>query len=540
MLGRINIGFRLVLLVAVVLVISGLTSFVGLRGIYGANQGLRAIYESNTLSLINLAEVLDGIYLQQNHVVVGMNAESSSAAEGPFKEAEKAIERVEKAWKVHASTVGAEEKEVAEEFVKAWAKYLSNSRQTVDLARKGDYEAAMTNLKGDGARSFSEARLALSKLMTLEQSQAREEFEIRAAAGRTTTLLVLSILALGLLLSMVCSWFIIRSITRPLRAMQAVIGEIEHSSDFTRRVPVLGSDEVGSTAASFNALMQTIQSTLHVILDNVGELSNASHALTISSEQLAGTSAKQAKAAAAIAVTVEEVTSSISGMSEKGREAHDVSRRSGEFSTQGGLVIHDAAATMTKMAQTVRGASDTIGELGKQSDRISSVVQVIKEVAEQTNLLALNAAIEAARAGEQGRGFAVVADEVRKLAERTTKATEEIAQMISGIQSSARLAVGAMNNTVLSVDTSVDLAQQAGNAINQIKDGAEHVIAVVTEIASALVRQSEASHDIATHVETMADTSEENSRAADQTARSAGSLEDLASVMRTAAGRFRI
>lgn len=540
MVGRINIASRLVVLVAVVLVISGLTGFVGLRGIYGTTQGLRTVFESNTVTLINLAQLLDSLYQQRNQVVAGMNAESSSVAEGPFKEAEKSVEQVGTTWKAFAAGAGAEEKALGDQFHKAWEKYLSDSRQTIDLARKGDYEAAMTLLKGDGARSFADARLALSKLMTLEQSQAREEFEKQQAAGQTTTRVVLSLLALGLLLSMLAAWFIIRSITRPLRQMQAVIGEIGQTSDFTRRVPVEGSDEVGSTAASFNGLMQTMQGALHVTLDNVGELSNASHALTISSQQLAATSARQTEAAAAIAATVEEVTSNISRMSEKGREAQDLSRQSGQISNQGGLIIHDAAATMTRMAGTVRSASDTIGELGKQSDRISSVVQVIKEVAEQTNLLALNAAIEAARAGEQGRGFAVVADEVRKLAERTTKATEEITQMIGAIQGSARLAVGAMNETVLSVDTSVSLAQQAGNAINQIKDGAEHVIAVVTEISSALARQSEASRGIETHVETMANTCDENSHAAEQTARSARSLEELASAMRTAAGQFRI
>ncbi|MDS4014554.1 MAG: methyl-accepting chemotaxis protein [Candidatus Accumulibacter sp.] len=540
MLGKINIGSRLALLVAIVLAISGLTGFIGLRGISATTQGLQTVYESNTLTLINLAEVLDGLYQQHNQLVIGMNAESSSAAEGPFKEAERAIEQVEKAWKLVLAAAGNEEKALSDEFVSARSKYLADSKATIDMARKGDYEAAMTMLKGDSARSFSATRQSLSKLMKLEQAQASSEFDKHAEAGRRTTIVVISLLSAGLVLSTIAAWFIIRSITRPLRQMQTVIGDIEQQSDFTRRVPVDGNDEVGSTASSFNALMQTMQGALHVILDNVGELSNASHTLTLSSQQFAGISARQAEAAGAIAVAVEEVTSNISRMSEEGGEANEISRQSGQISSQGGQIINDAAVTMKKMAQTVRSAADTITQLGMHSDRISNVVQVIREVAEQTNLLALNAAIEAARAGEQGRGFAVVADEVRKLAERTTKATEEITQMIGTIQGSARLAVGAMNETVLSVDTSVDLAQQAGNAINEIKGGAERVIAVVTEISSALARQTEASQGIGSHIETMVNTCEENSRAAEQTARSARSLEELANAMRTAAGQFRI
>ena len=540
MLGKINIGSRLALLVAIVLAISGLTGFIGLRGISATTQGLQTVYESNTLTLINLAEVLDGLYQQHNQLVIGMNAESSSAAEGPFKEAERAIEQVEKAWKLVLAAAGNEEKALSDEFVSARSKYLADSKATIDMARKGDYEAAMTMLKGDSARSFSATRQSLSKLMKLEQAQASSEFDKHAEAGRRTTIVVISLLSAGLVLSTIAAWFIIGSITRPLRQMQTVIGDIEQQSYFTRRVPVDGNDEVGSTASSFNALMQTMQGALHVILDNVGELSNASHTLTLSSQQFAGISARQAEAAGAIAVAVEEVTSNISRMSEEGGEANEISRQSGQISSQGGQIINDAAVTMKKMAQTVRSAADTITQLGMHSDRISNVVQVIREVAEQTNLLALNAAIEAARAGEQGRGFAVVADEVRKLAERTTKATEEITQMIGTIQGSARLAVGAMNETVLSVDTSVDLAQQAGNAINEIKGGAERVIAVVTEISSALARQTEASQGIGSHIETMVNTCEENSRAAEQTARSARSLEELANAMRTAAGQFRI
>ncbi len=234
------------------------------------------------------------------------------------------------------------------------------------------------------------------------------------------------------------------------------------------------------------------------------------------------------------------MTVGINHVSENAREAREISRKAGEHSSQGGAIIHDAVTMMTRMADTVRATSSTIGDLGQHSNRISSVVQVIKDVAEQTNLLALNAAIEAARAGEQGRGFAVVADEVRKLAERTTKATEEITQMIDAIQGSARNAVGTMSNAEAHVGSGVSLAQQAGEAINQIKDGAVHVIDVVSDISTALTEQTSASNDIAAHVETMAQMSEENSAAANRTAQAASRLENLANTMRAAVSQFKI
>jgi methyl-accepting chemotaxis protein len=218
----------------------------------------------------------------------------------------------------------------------------------------------------------------------------------------------------------------------------------------------------------------------------------------------------------------------------------NISNKSGEHSTRGGEIIHKTTSEMAQIAETVRQTSHTIEELGQHSNQISSIVQVIKDVADQTNLLALNAAIEAARAGEQGRGFAVVADEVRKLAERTSKATDEISQMIGSIQSSAHAAVTGMGSTVRQVDGGVALARQAGDAINQIKEGSGQVVVVVNDISAALAEQSAASNDIAVHVEKVAQMSEENSAAASKSASEASQLEALADTMRASVSRFKI
>jgi methyl-accepting chemotaxis protein len=178
--------------------------------------------------------------------------------------------------------------------------------------------------------------------------------------------------------------------------------------------------------------------------------------------------------------------------------------------------------------------------LGQQSNQISSVVQVIKDVAEQTNLLALNAAIEAARAGEQGRGFAVVADEVRKLAERTTRATAEISGVIGAIQESTRKAVTSMSSAVTKVNGGVDLAQKAGDSINQIKDGSAQVINVVDSISSALVEQNIASNNIASNVEKVAQMSDKNRASTSETASAANHMKQVADTMRLAVSQFKI
>ena len=195
---------------------------------------------------------------------------------------------------------------------------------------------------------------------------------------------------------------------------------------------------------------------------------------------------------------------------------------------------------MSKIADTVRAAAQDIEKLGQHSNEVSSIVQVIKDVADQTNLLALNAAIEAARAGEQGRGFAVVADEVRKLAERTARATEEITKMIGSMQGSSKAAVSSMHDAVGQVTGGVEMANQAGAAIIKIKESSEKVVVVVSDITSALAEQTVASNEIAAQVEKLAQMTEENSAAITQTANSARNLQELANDMRTEVSRFKI
>ncbi len=341
------------------------------------------------------------------------------------------------------------------------------------------------------------------------------------------------------LLATVFSMLIARSIVLPVSAMKSTMVDIGKTGDFTRRIPVDSKDEIGQTARSFNDLIGSVQTTLHELHDGIDSVFDASRALSASSHQVATSSAHQSEAASAMAATVEQVTVSISHVSEGAHEALQLSRKSGELSDQGSEIIHNAAAGMQQIADTVRQTSVSIEELGQQSTQISSIVQVIREIAEQTNLLALNAAIEAARAGEQGRGFAVVADEVRKLAERTANATGEIGKMIDTIQDTARVAVSSMSGAVGQVDSGVALAQQAGDAINQIKQESEQVHRTVGDISSALVEQSAASNNIASNVEQVARMTEQNSAAAEGTAGAANDLAQLADGMRTAINRFK-
>jgi methyl-accepting chemotaxis protein len=434
-----------------------------------------------------------------------------------------------------------EERVMAEEYAELRKKFVQEGLQRAsDLFVDKDFSAGNTHILKVVNPSYATAKGLAEKLASFQLRIGKEEFDKSSANFAAARNLSIGFIVGGVALGLLLAWWIIRSITGPLNQMRATITEVEKKGDFTQRISVSTEDEVGQTAKAFNELMAALQQTLGQVLDSVGKVSDAAQSLSAASGQVAASSSSQSEATSSMAAAVEQMTVSINHVSDSAHEAVDISRKSGTLSTEGGEVIHKAAAEMSQIAETVRHTAQAIEELGQHSNQISSIVQVIKDVADQTNLLALNAAIEAARAGEQGRGFAVVADEVRKLAERTTKATEEITQMIGAMQHSAQAAVSTMGSAVDQVSGGVALANQAGSAIVQIKDGAEQVVGVVNDISSALAEQSSASNDIASQVEKVAQMTEENSAAAAETASAANNLQILADTMQAAVSRFKI
>ncbi|CAM5452745.1 hypothetical protein TMEC50S_02818 [Thauera mechernichensis] len=342
----------------------------------------------------------------------------------------------------------------------------------------------------------------IDRLIRLQGRILEESGEASHAVYRSARNQLIGFLVLAVVLSVVMSIWIIRAVTRPLGGEPddaRIAVERIAKGDLTGEVPIRPGD-TQSLLAALGTMQQSLRNMIGELTGNANGVAAAADQLVVASQQIATSSAHQSDAASSMASAVEEMTVSINQVSESATEARKVTRDAGSLSGGGSKVIDRTVAGMQAIADTVSGAAQTIRAVGDSSQNISMVVQVIKEVAEQTNLLALNAAIEAARAGEQGRGFAVVADEVRKLAERTAGATTDIGTMIEGMQSSAGAAVHTMEQAVSQVASGVSLAREAGDSMRQISSGTERAVASVNEISNALSEQSIASTEIATNV----------------------------------------
>ncbi|BBF85964.1 methyl-accepting chemotaxis protein [Aquitalea magnusonii] len=373
------------------------------------------------------------------------------------------------------------------------------------------------------------------------KDHVQKEIELAHQEAHSALIFAVSVLVLAIVILAISGLRTFAAVTRPLNALKSTMHDIEDKLDFTLQVEVHNPhDEIGSTATAFNRLISRVNQSLRDISDSCRQVTSYTTSLAAAARHVSDAASKQNEASASIAATMEQLTVSINHVGSRAGSTSDKSIEASDLAESGQAVIGRTVADIQSIHHTVGNAAQCIDELEQQNSKVAASVGDIKDIAEQTNLLALNAAIEAARAGEQGRGFAVVADEVRKLAERTSVLTREIDEVIKGITTISRQSAEAMNQTQQKVDDGVHGADEALQAIGRIgtASGAARLMAV--EIADAIHEQASASNSIAAQIEQIAQMAERSSDAAAETAETARELDASVAVMTSAVARYRL
>ncbi|HSD39885.1 MAG TPA: methyl-accepting chemotaxis protein [Rhodocyclaceae bacterium] len=431
------------------------------------------------------------------------------------------------------------DKELTDQIVKATGAYHAAVGQAVARMKAGQPEEARKLQKTTWTTLANDARDSTDALSKYKRDEATQRAETAtkeakvAVWGSYVAILVAVLIAIAFTL-----WFSSR-VTSQLGAAVTITRRIA-DGDLSTPVPASGSDEIGKLIDAMRHMRDSLRTSVTETKQQAGALAEASRQLSGNVSQMEINSNTQSSAASAIAANVEELTVSINHVSDNTNDASNLASNADRTAVAGAQTIERVVAEIHQISSVVSAAAERIGELESQSVQISNIIVVIREIADQTNLLALNAAIEAARAGEQGRGFAVVADEVRKLAERTSHSTTEIGKMIDSIQASTREAVTEIRNGVASVDQGVQLANSAGTAVDELRDMAKRVANLVADISVGLREQSAASTDVATKVEQIAVHAEEINASTASTASAARTLDSIAGNMLATVNKFRL
>lgn len=346
--------------------------------------------------------------------------------------------------------------------------------------------------------------------------------------------------ALGLVAGFVVALVVPRSISANISRMVGLIEEIANSNLAGQDMAVTTRDEVGRAATSLNGMKNNLRDLIQSIASTAEHVASASEEISSSAVEQSLSAQTQKDQTTQVATAMEEMSASVHEVSENSNRAAEASRQAAETARQGGVLVDNSLVQMRAIAGSVSATAQKVEQLGQSSDKIGRIIGVIDDIADQTNLLALNAAIEAARAGEQGRGFAVVADEVRKLAERTTSATKEVAQMVQSIQGGTKTAVAAMHDGTKQVEDGVLTTAKAGESLKQIIQMSERVGEMIAQIATAATEQSSATAQVNQNVELIARLVNESAIGAGQSAKACQDLSGLALDLQKMVSSFRL
>jgi methyl-accepting chemotaxis protein len=418
--------------------------------------------------------------------------------------------------------------------------HIANLQQATDSLKA--YRAAVSQFRDSQVASAAALKqmaaqgdilLEVSKKLTVSQTIVRDT----DAAHAKDLLLMATVLALAF--GLLAAWAITRQIVIPLNqtlkvAERVAAGDLSHNLVSERR------DELGQLQRAMQSMTLGLRELIGGISNGVTQIASAAEQLSAVTEQTSAGVNSQKVETDQVATAMNEMTATVQEVARNAEEASEAAVAADQQAREGDKVVGEAIAQIERLAREVGNSTAAMSDLKRESDKIGSVLDVIKSVAQQTNLLALNAAIEAARAGEAGRGFAVVADEVRSLAQRTQKSTEEIEELIVGLQTGTQQVATIMDNSRSLTDSSVELTRRAGSSLESITRTVSAIQSMNQQIAAAAEQQTAVAEEINRSVLNVRDVSEQTSAASEETAASSVELARLGTHLQMLVGRFKV
>ena len=432
-----------------------------------------------------------------------------------------------------------EERSAYDDYVRLLGQYRQIEERMKSLSRNNQIEELRTLLNTELLSNSEAVNTVLTRLLDINNSMANDSNQKAAEQYDSAFGLVVALLVLATALTMLFAWLLTRSITLPIaQALDAAENIAE--GNLTQSIKVDGDDEAGRLLRAMNKMQEKLRDTLQRISGSATQLASAAEELNAVTDESARGLTQQNNEIEQAATAVNEMTSAVEEVARNAVSTSEASKNATASAGDGRDLVQETVSAIERMSGDVQGTATLIGALAEESRDIGKVLDVIRGLADQTNLLALNAAIEAARAGEAGRGFAVVADEVRALAHRTQQSTSEIERMIGSIQAGTEQAVDSMRNSTERAESTLNIAKGAGMSLDTINSAIIEINERNLVIASAAEEQAQVAREVDRNLVNIRDLSVQSATGASQTSAASSELSRLAVDLNGMVGRFRL
>jgi len=531
---RAFLGFALI---GTLMLILGVFALSQMSKIRNAGEDIAHSSVPSIQSLDRLTELSIRLRVLSYRLLINREADIQEKTIDLFTMRNKQISDAQALYEKHISSP--EEQTAYNEYVRLLSEYRQLETRIKSLSRAGKVDELAKLLNEDTLANSDQMNAALAKLVEINGQQLSRTNQVAADQYSAAFTLVVGLLIIATILTMLFAWLLTRSITQPIAAALEAAETIAEGN-LTRPIKVDGTDEAGRLLLAMQKMQEKLRDTLMRISGSATQLASAAEELNAVTDESARGLSQQNNEIEQAATAVNEMTSAVEEVARNAVSTSEASKNATASAGDGRDLVQETVNAIERMSGDVQSTADLIGNLAEESRDIGKVLDVIRGLADQTNLLALNAAIEAARAGEAGRGFAVVADEVRALAHRTQQSTSEIERMIGSIQGGTEQAVCSMRNSTERAESTLNIAKGAGLALDTINSAVVEINERNLVIAAAAEEQAAVAREVDRNLVNIRDLSAQSSNGASQTSAASGELTRLAVDLNSMVSRFSL